>query len=156
MENNTANKTESEISAGSELMKMFFAGVNADDERKNKVRLEEEEFCNKARQENIACGVTVMGYLNKGTIKLEECNEMNVPVNCFINPPDEQTKKWTWFASNYMPRKDCLGGEYVIEADSQEVILAAVNKFVVPLYEAALANLKATGENYYWEATGPS
>ena len=75
-------------------------------------------------------------------------------------PPDVESKKWRWTALNYMPRKEYAGGgempggDYGIEADSLDAIMAAVNKFVVPLYETALANLKATGENVYWEASG--
>lgn len=99
-----------------------------------------------------------MGYVDIGAIKLENCNDMNVPMNPYIQPPDEDSKKWRWFALNYMPRKEYAsgsqcgpGGDYGIEADSLEVIMAAVNKFVVPLYEVALFNIKTYGENYYWE-----
>src|ERR1022692_4170168 len=97
-----------------------------------------------------ANSVTDMGYVNIGTIKLENCNDMNVPMNSVIYPPDEESRKWKWLALNYMPRKEYAsggqggpGGDYGIEADSLEVIKAAVNKYVVPLYEVALANLKS-------------
>jgi hypothetical protein len=99
-----------------------------------------------------------MGYVDSGTIKLETCDDANIPMNCCIFPPDEESKKWRWFALNYMPRKEYSGGMqmgggcYQIEAESLEVIKAAVNKYVVPLYEIALANLKTNGKNYYWKA----
>jgi hypothetical protein len=102
-----------------------------------------------------ACGGTELGYVDTGMIRLADCNDMNVPMNCFIHPPDEESKKWRWTASNYMPRKELAYGAacYSIEADRKEQIINAVNQYVVPLYEVALANLKSTGKNYYWETT---
>lgn len=104
-----------------------------------------------------ANSVTALDYVDTGTIKLENCNDANVPINCFIMPPDVESTKWRWTALNYMPRKEYAGGgempggDYQIEADSKEAILAAVNKYVVPLYEAALSNIKTSAENYYWK-----
>jgi hypothetical protein len=50
-----------------------------------------------------------------------------------------------------MPRKERCGGMFRLEADTKEEIIEKVRKHVVPLYEAALDNLKERGENYYWE-----
>jgi hypothetical protein len=122
-------------------------------EKAEKESEERKEARERAVQENRACGVTALGYVDSGTIKLEHCNEMNIPINCFMHRPDEQTTKWSWSASNYMPRKEYLQGSYEIEADSKEQIMNAINRYVVPLYEAALANLKTTGKNYFWEKT---
>lgn len=84
---------------------------------------------------------------------LIEANDANIPVNSFMLPPDEESKKWRWIADNFMPRKCRVEeGAYGIEAKTQEEILQAVREHVVPIYEAALTNLKARGENYYWEA----
>jgi hypothetical protein len=50
-----------------------------------------------------------------------------------------------------MPRKESCGSGWRIEADTREEIMEALRKYVIPLYEIALANLKERGENYYWE-----
>lgn len=86
-----------------------------------------------------------------GDLSLEDMDESNIPVNCFLTEPDEDGGKWTWEAENFMPRRRLIGGSYDLEADSKDEILEAVRKHVVPLYEAALKNLRETGENYYWK-----
>lgn len=88
-----------------------------------------------------------------GEIELSEADDSNIPVVCLLSPPDCDEKRWVWYASNFMPRKEyCHSGAYRLEADTKEEIVEAVRKHVVPLYEAALKNLKETGENYYWKA----
>ncbi len=97
-----------------------------------------------------------MNYENHGEIEIEDCDEANVPVNSFMSPPDEECEKWRWTAGNFMPRKGrVVSDQYEIRADSQDSLMAAVKKHVVPLYEAALENLKTTGGNYYWEREAP-
>jgi len=88
-----------------------------------------------------------------GEIELKEANEMNIPVNCFLNPPEEtDSKKWEWTADNFMPRKGrCGESEYQLIADTKDEILEQVKKYVVPFYKIALSNLETTGVNYYWE-----
>lgn len=91
--------------------------------------------------------ITDEGELGTGAI-----NEMNVPINCFIRAPTAEEPYWVWTAMNYMPRKEyCSKAEYRLEADTREELVDWVNKNVVPLYEAALFNLKNSGENYYWK-----
>ena len=86
-----------------------------------------------------------------GEMKLDDMNDANVPVVCFLHEPDRPNGMWNWEARNFMPRREFCGGSWRLEADTKEEILEAVRKHVVPLYEAALANLKERGENYYWE-----
>lgn len=86
-----------------------------------------------------------------GEMELSGANEMNVPVNCFLEPPDQNGGLWAWTATNFMPRKACCCDGYRLEADTKEEIVAAVNRYVVPLYETAVKNLKEKCNNYYWE-----
>jgi len=86
-----------------------------------------------------------------GDIEIGRADEMNVPVVCFLHEPDRENGLWSWSAINFMPRKECLGSRYHLEADTKEEIIELINKYVVPLYKAALTNLKTSGENYYWE-----
>ena len=93
-----------------------------------------------------------MNYKDKGEIEIAGAGDANIPVNSFLCEPDERSPKWRWTADNFMPRRGCVAeGQYKIEADTKESILEAVHKHVVPLYEAALENLKAEGACYYWE-----
>jgi len=85
-------------------------------------------------------------------IELETADDANIPVNCFVHEPkDTESGKWEWRADNFTPRKETCGGSYDIVGDSREDIMEAVTKYVIPLYEAALSNLRTTGENYYWK-----
>jgi hypothetical protein len=87
---------------------------------------------------------------NNGDMSIEECNDMNIPVNSFIGPKEDG--KWEWSADNFMPRKGwCTEDAYSLEADTKEEIMELIHKHIVPLYEAALNNLKTVGANYYWE-----
>lgn len=94
-----------------------------------------------------------MNYKDLGVMRITDANEMNVPVNSFLTGPNEDCSKWRWQADNFMPRRGILTNYiYEIEADSKETILKAVHEYVVPLYEAALKNLKTKGSCYYWES----
>lgn len=90
-----------------------------------------------------------------GDLSLEDMDESNIPVNCWLMEPDDFGGKWTWEAENFMPRMGRIGGGYALEADSKDEILEAVRKHVVPLYEAALQSIRETGENYYWKEVKP-
>ncbi len=81
---------------------------------------------------------------------------MNVPVVCFLNAPEKEGGLWSWTARCFMPRKEYCGGSFHVEAETKEEILEALQKYVVPLYEIALENLKERGENYYWERPSDS
>jgi hypothetical protein len=86
-----------------------------------------------------------------GSLPISEADEMNIPVVCFLTAPDRGTDLWKWSAVNFMPRKEYCGGNYRLEADTKEEIMELIRKYVIPLYEVALENLKERGENYYWE-----
>ena len=87
-----------------------------------------------------------------GEIELKGCDDANVPVQCFLSEPKENSDgNWHWTANNYMPRKNRISeGSYEIVAKTKEEILQAIGKFVIPLYQIAIDNLKTTGELYYW------
>lgn len=87
-----------------------------------------------------------------GEMGLEEANEMNVPVQIFISEPSESETAWELCANNYMPRKNLISEcQYKYLADNKEELVELVRKYVVPLYEVAVARLKDAGELYYWE-----
>ena len=88
-----------------------------------------------------------------GEIPIDDADDANIPVNCFMVPPDIEGGVWRWTALNYMPRRNrcsSYSDSYILEADSKEEILRAVRKYVTPLYFAAFHNLWSSGENYYW------
>ena len=86
-----------------------------------------------------------------GEMRLEDMNDANVPLVCFLHEPDGEHRMWSWSARNFMPRKEFCGSSWRLEADTKEEIMEALRKHVIPLYEAALANLKEDGTNYYWD-----
>jgi hypothetical protein len=93
-----------------------------------------------------------MKYEDTGMIPIAQADAANIPINCFLTEPDEESTKWRWTAENFMPRKSIVTeGAYRIESDDKEELLKAVRKYVVPLYKAALTGLKERGECYYWE-----
>ena len=94
-----------------------------------------------------------MKFEDFGEIELKECDDANIPVNCFISPPEDNSdKKWHWGANNYMPRKNHISeGSYKIIVDTKEDILEAINTYVIPLYQRAIYLLYTTGELYYWK-----
>lgn len=92
-----------------------------------------------------------MGYDNHGEMEIEEANEMNIPVCCFLSE-SEDGEGWEWTANNYMPRKNHVSeAQYKVTATTKEEILQAVKKYVVPLYQIAVEALATSGELYYWQ-----
>jgi len=88
---------------------------------------------------------------DKGDIPIDGCDDANIPVNGFVRPPDNDSKKWVFYADNFMPRKGHISQrQYELEADTKEELLEAIRKHVVPLYETALRNWKDNGCCYYW------
>lgn len=86
-----------------------------------------------------------------GEIPLTEANEEHIPVHCLLAKSDID-KRWVWGAADFrLGIGLVVHGAYMLEADTREEIIEYVNKYVVPLYEAALYNLKTFGENYYWK-----
>ena len=96
-------------------------------------------------------------YVDSGDVRLTQINEMNIPVNVRINPPNGDCNKWRLNAANFCPRLyddgRCGGqyGAYHVEADTREILVALVQQFIVPRYDIALNELKTTGALYYWE-----
>lgn len=86
-----------------------------------------------------------------GEMPITCANDANIPVICHLCEPDRENGMWVWYATNFMPRKERLGGTYRLEADTKDEIMEALRKHVIPLYEAALINMQEHGENYYWE-----
>ncbi len=91
-----------------------------------------------------------------GEMQLEDCNDMNVPVNIFIDREEEEGNRWVLTADNFMPRKQRVNdGAYRTIADDREELSELIKKHVLPLYEAALNNITGmiSGESaklYYW------
>jgi len=96
-----------------------------------------------------------MAIRSFGDMDLDSMDDANIPVVCFLNEPEKEGEPWTWTAVNFMPRPECCGSSWHVEADTKEELLAWVQEKVVPLYEAATNNLKKFGTNYYWKAITP-
>ena len=97
--------------------------------------------------------ITEKSYEETGGMSITEADEMNIPMNSFL---EEEDGVWVWTAGNFMPRRGHLAdGQYEIKSKSKAVILELVRKHVIPLYQAATSNLVTKGENYYWEAPTP-
>ena len=95
-----------------------------------------------------------MDYEETGEMSITEANDMNVPVNSFLQ---EEGGIFIWTASNFMPRKQCIAdSQYAVKARKKEVLMELVKQYVVPLYQAALVNLLTKGGNYYYEITLPT
>ena len=97
-------------------------------------------------------------YKNRGTIGIEECDSMNVPVECFLieiekdmDFASEHVGWFLWTAVNFRPRGPFISGRYEVLAKDKKTLLQLVKKYVVPLYAAALNNLIKKRANYYWE-----
>ncbi len=113
-----------------------------------------------------------------GELDVSSINDMNVPMNIFIteqtfgsftedyqySPYDDRDAEesnenilnddivYVLTAGNYTPRKEHMSGSVYrfMSTDKQELV-NIVQKYIVPLYEAALTNLKNNSTNYYWE-----
>ena len=113
-----------------------------------------------------------------GELDVSSINDMNVPMNIFIteqtfgsftedyqySPYDdcdaEESNEnilnddivYVLTAGNYTPRKEHMSGSVYrfMSTDKQELV-NIVQKHIVPLYEAALTNLKNNSTNYFWE-----
>jgi len=106
-------------------------------------------------------------YKDLGSICITDADDANIPVNCFLEEIEDDSEfndptrsefnpkylgwfKWT--ADNFMPRKSHVNiAAYIVMAPEKDIILKLVKKHVVPLYEAALGNLRDLGDNYYWK-----
>ena len=98
-----------------------------------------------------------MSVMDMGEIPITECDDANIPVVCFLHPPGDDEgfqDKWTWTASNFMPRKEVVGRGYKLVADTKEEILELIHKHVAPLYAIALSEIW-TGTLYYWHHRDP-
>jgi len=86
-----------------------------------------------------------------GEWPITKCDEANVPLNIVISEPDDYNARWTLLADNFKPRSAQIDIEtYEVEADNKEDLLAIVNEIIVPLYEAAVFQLKTKGTCFFW------
>ena len=84
-------------------------------------------------------------------VSLESISDGNVPVNIRISEPDEDNDKWVLSADNYMPRLARIAPDaYNVQADTRTELELLVQESIVPLYEAALLNLRSESKLYYW------
>ena len=115
-----------------------------------------------------------------GEIDASRINDMNVPMNISIEEytfssfaenfecfpfddydgdPDESIEDiknedivYVLTAGNYTPRGERMSsGAYVFMSTDKQELVNIVQLHIVPLYEAALTNLKNNSTNYYWE-----
>lgn len=88
---------------------------------------------------------------DNGEWPISKVDEANIPVNIVISEPDEHQNAWLLLADNFKPCNSQIDIEiYEVEAKCREDLQAIVNALIVPLYEAAVANLKAGGHLFFW------
>lgn len=101
-------------------------------------------------------------YRNEGECQIEFADSANIPVDIWLDPPAEPGEPWTLRASNYMPRRGRVeDGAYRVTADARETLVALVQQYITPLYEAAVNTLKKMEPDedgcvclYYWDKAG--
>ena len=114
-----------------------------------------------------------------GESDISEINDMNVPMNIFITEHSFRsfTEEFPYFpfddyfeadesneniknddivyvltAGNYTPRRETMScSAYMFMSTNKQELVNIVQKQIVPLYEAALTNLKNNSTNYFWE-----
>lgn len=120
-----------------------------------------------------------------GDLDVSKINDMNVPMNIFIEPhtfssftehfeyspfddfdgdSDEEIEDiknddtvYVLTACNYTPRREnVISGAYAFMSTDKQELINIVQKHIVPLYEIALLNLKADSTNYYWQRNDES
>jgi len=85
-----------------------------------------------------------------GYLKLEDIDDLNVPVDCFMDL--DSSGLWVWTASNYQPRRDRIETDgWRLESTSKDEILGEIRKRVIPVYQAAIASLQRDG-TLSWDA----
>lgn len=93
-----------------------------------------------------------------GECEFAEADDTNIPVSIFFGEADSNMPEghhWSLTADNYMPRKGIGDDAYRATAPTREALVEVVRKYILPLYENAMANLQAmiAGTNdslYYW------
>lgn len=94
-------------------------------------------------------------YKDVGEVRLDACDDANIPVCVFCGTACEDDGKeieglYSITANNYTPRKDHIyQNVYNVISPKKEVLLWLINKYIVPLYVNALANI-TRGNLYYW------
>ena len=114
-----------------------------------------------------------------GKLDVSSIDDMNVPMNIFIteqnfgsftedyqyspfddhDDPDETIENiknddivYVLTAGNYTPRRETMScSAYMFMSTNKQELVNIVQKQIVPLYEAALTNLKNNSTNYFWE-----
>lgn len=107
---------------------------------------------------------------DRGELLIEDCDDANIPVSIFLSEIEDSDReeaasagepynpnhRWVLRADNYMPRKGRASeSAYEITAPTREALVEVIKKFIIPLYQIALANLEGiiAGTNdslYYW------
>ena len=91
---------------------------------------------------------------------ITEVNETLIPVDIWIQKAKDDSQdagKWVLTGSCYLPRKSFVTSNYFeVVADTAEELRNIVRTNVLPLYQAAVAQLTAIHEGredhlYYWE-----
>ncbi len=93
---------------------------------------------------------------------ITEVDETAIPVDIWIQKAEDGSPdagKWVLTASCYIPRKTFVTGDYfTVVADTAEELRDLIKIHVLPIYEAAVAQISAIRDGradhlYYWETT---
>jgi hypothetical protein len=94
--------------------------------------------------------------ISEGELNFEDANDMNVPVDIWLENNNDYPNKFVLTAANYMPRKGIIKeSSYKVVCDTREEIEEIINKFILPFYTNAINKLKnmakeGRGSLYYW------
>ena len=102
-------------------------------------------------------------YMEFGEVAIDQADDINIPVDCWIVSPkgvsgedctEGSDNYWHWYADNYQPRRGLLVSlAYHIAAENKKDIIAAVRRYVVPLYQVCMKSLAADGVTSWFVST---
>lgn len=88
-----------------------------------------------------------------GECEFAKVGDANIPLNIFLKKIDFDMREvlampqghgWELIADNYMPRKGAISEyAFLATAPTREALVEVVRKYILPLYENAMANLQA-------------
>ncbi len=96
-----------------------------------------------------------------GELEFSTADDANIPVSIFLSEIEDDDEnenanhKWKLTADNYMPRKGRASDTaYEATAPTREALVEVIKKYILPLYQTAIANLNAmiegtNGSLYY-------
>lgn len=80
-----------------------------------------------------------------GDMDFDSADDANVPVDIWLteekDDDDKPTGFWRLKASNYMPRKACIGSEFAVRSRNMKALQRIIRDKVLPLYAVAIGRI---------------